>query len=239
MYKRKNTFPSPTYSKFTKRKVPSGLTKSAALNLIAAIKKKKSVSEVKTLDVIVISTAITATPQFFLMNGLNQGSAVFNRIGSKVTFKSFQFRASIDPVAAQANTDVVRILLIYDKSTNKSIPTFADIIQSKDGIGTPTSNIDDMKNIDNTERFKIIFDQSHYLPAVSATPFTVSFNSEYPGTIEQYTKFEHQTQYTGTQPVGTMPVVANITSGAIYMILYSSLPTGYLVTGTARLRFDD
>lgn len=224
----------------SRKKISSGYTKKSAMALITAIKRKQQFgSEKKTVDVQVVSTAISATPQFFLLNGLNSGTAVYNRIGSKTTIKSFQFRASIDPVGAQANTDVVRIIVFYDKNANKTLPTLASLIESKNAIGTPLSNIDDMRNIDNTERYKILYDQEFYLPAVSGTPFITSFNSEYPGVIDWYKKLDLPSQYTGTQIVTVLPTIAEITSGSLYMMMYSSVATGYTVSGVARIRFED
>jgi len=227
---------------FGKRYTGSGYTKKSATALIAAIKRKKFgmyrgiKPEIKTVDTVIASSVVTATPQFFLLNGTQQGTGTFNRIGTKVNLRSLQFRGSYEPQAAQAFCDSLRILVVWDKNANKTIPTFADIIQSKSQDGTVTSLIDDMRNIDNTERFKMIYDQEFYLPAVAASPFTTNFNSDFQGVIDWYKKLNLPTQYTGT---ANPAVVAQITSGSLYMIMFTGGTTGYGVSGTVRVRFDD
>lgn len=138
MLKRK--FPGPSGYAKKQKTTGSGYTKKSANAIIAAIKRKKFgmyrglKPEIKTVDTGFLFTipAVGVGPQFILLNGTQQGTGTFNRIGTKINMRSFQLRASFESVASQANQDVCRIMLVWDKNANKVVPTFADIVQSKD-----------------------------------------------------------------------------------------------------------
>jgi len=209
--------------------------------LLLAYKKRllsRNRPEIKTLDIQINGSNLISTPQFFLLNATRQGTGTFERIGTKATMKSIQFRFNCEPIGAttQHFASVVRILLVYDKSPNKVILTFADLIRNQFGDGTTSSPWDGMKNIDNSDRFKILVDTEMYLP-----PFTSNLINSGPGDTNllwtHYQKLNLPVQYTGSS---SPPTISEITTGALYLIFVGQDGTcNYTMNGPARLRFYD
>lgn len=239
----------PTFgSQIGARKKKSGYTRSTASALIAAIKRKKMTvyrgapmaPEIKTVDTQIASIVITATPQFFLLNALQVGTATYNRIGSKTLMKSIQLRMTIEPQGSQFFADVVRILLVYDKSANKALPTFADIIQSKDQAGAPLSLCDDMRNIDTTDRFKILIDEERWLGPITqvlGVSFSGAWGSASEMTIDKYLKLGLPVQYISAS--ASPATIAQVVVGSLYLIMFSQSSTNYTVSGVSRCRYYD
>ncbi|QGF19351.1 capsid protein [Antarctic virus CAA_003_44] len=240
--KRKNEFSSGTYSKVRKGS-RSTATKKAAQALLTAAKRKRAYSgaprvrpEIKTVDTRVVTQGVISdVPQLWLINATAQGTGTFNRIGTKTTIKSIQFRFSIEPVGAQAFNDVARMIMVYDKQPNRVLPSFSDIIQSKSNIGAVNSGVDAYKNIDNTERFQILMDQQFYLPGVKIG-YDTSFSSNFNGTYSKFMKVRLPVQYQGT---ANPPTLSEVNSGAIFIYIWSAIQGGYAMSGDTRVRFYD
>lgn len=96
---------------------------------------------------------------FHLMNGCQQGTGPQNRVGVKCLFKSLDFRYTYYPgVASGATTpnSQVRIVILFDKSTNGALPLLADVWQS---AGGGLAKFNDLKNTNTVpERFICIAD---------------------------------------------------------------------------------
>jgi len=110
--------------------------------------------ELKFVDVSVPAlniptTAVWTTGQ--LLNGLVPGSAATERIGRKVTMKSFLIRYTISLASTTTFGSPFRILVVYDKQANATAPAITDILLA-DAFNAPN-------NLSNRDRFVTIFDR--------------------------------------------------------------------------------
>lgn len=165
------------------------------------------------------------------INGIAEGSGPSARIGRKALMKSILFRCAVHPNNAQSNPDgtIVRILCVYDRQTNSTAPTINDVLASG-GITAPM-------NLNNRERFKILFDifftigaaewdagAGNILVAGSPTPRYKAIYKK----INKYTIWDDSND-----------LVADISTGSINIIELSSGNEEVMVGWQSRIRYYD
>lgn len=149
------------------------------------------------------------------INIIPNGSSATTRVGRKVVLKSLLVRW----VAATSTPDVpIRVLVIYDKNPDGSLPLIADVL-SFDSFNAPM-------NLGNTDRFVILSDE--ITPTITGTPGTQKCG-------KLYKKLNLPEMF-----LSSTGVVADISTGAIY-IMCSLFPggVGQGIGYTARVRFTD
>ena len=171
-------------------------------------------TERKVIDINTTQYAIESTgTQLQLLNGCVPGSQNFNRIGRKIFMRSLQIRGAINLTDTTAGTNVVcRMVIVYDKQSNGSAPTWANIMTSQNISGTTSSDVFAMVNLDNRDRFVIIRDQL-YIPGAIDNTATQTYAMG-PGTIvlNEYIPLKLETLYSG----GSAGTIGDITSGSLY-----------------------
>ena len=209
--------------------------------LLAKMKSRlfRTLPEVKTADVVSLQLACNSTSTFTLCNALAQGPGRWERIGNKVALKSIQIKLSIDPIRLVTFTDTARILLVFDSNANGATPTYSSIIQSKSATNVNVTDIDSFKNMDNTNRYRILMDEQFYLPQTNNTggfPNIQGMNPQWQ--INKFIKLGgRQTQYTDT-----VASIASIGTGSLFLITTSAAAAGtegYNMVGHVRLRYWD
>jgi len=159
-----------------------------------------------------------------LLNGISQGDDINNRKGRKINLKSFHIKGGIYTLATSvADQLVARMALIYDKQSNGVAPTFAQVYSDSTGHAGST------RNLDNRERFKVIFEKSWY-----SGPNT---SQCYP--LDIYKSFNLDTVYKGTDDA-----IASIATGALYLFIWGAdladtANHGMQTRATARIRYMD
>jgi hypothetical protein len=156
-----------------------------------------------------------------LLNGLVPGSAATERIGRKVTIKSFYLRFSWRLAATSVGGSPLRILVVYDKQANAVIPGIADILLADD-FNSPN-------NLSNRDRFITISD--YITPPVSVQgEFAIA------GTI--FKNLNLETVFN----TGTAGTVGDITTGSIYLFV-AQVGSITIATGDffarSRIRYTD
>lgn len=133
-----------------------------------------------------------------LLNGIAQGAAETQRQGRDVHMRSifWRFVGHIAPTTTGASS--MRILIVYDKQTNKAAPVATDILT--------IDSIESGMNLANNHRFQVIADEE--IPCVG-TAGPQSWN------IKGYRKINLPTEFTGNAGG-----VANITSGGVFSLVY-------------------
>lgn len=168
------------------------------------------------------------------------GTDMTNRVGRKLTIRSFQARILVRTERAQLVTaatipaQMVRVMFIVDMQPNGAAPSITDILK----YAHPTSPL----NLDNRDRFKMVCDKVWTLD-----PYMVGLtaSSTYASTTNQikhtkiYKKMSQEVIFNATNG-GT---IADITSGALLQVVLgsqavSATNTAETVIGT-RVRFTD
>lgn len=91
------------------------------------------------------------SPGIVLLNGIVAGTGKSERVGRKILMKSLELRIKFQK---GTNSNNIRMLIVYDKQANQTLPTCADV------VNVTTSALDpyQAKNLDNAERFVILKD---------------------------------------------------------------------------------
>jgi len=167
------------------------------------------------------SGASLTTPQVILLNGLAQGTTVNTRIGNRVTFTVAQGRMSFY-YNTTTSAPTVRCMLVWDSQANSATATLAEVLQNSGG-GT---NFLSPNNLNNRDRFKVLWDKSYQLNDQDGQRKTVKF----------YKKIKMVTTYDGTTAG-----FGDISTGSLHMYIMSSESgaTFPLVDYYFRVRFID
>jgi len=182
--------------------------------------------ELKYVDYTNTGTAFTDSGNIFIINGLQPGTGASQRIGKKVTMRSLLFRVSIaanapGAIVFQGN---VRALIVYDKQTNATAPTVANILEIASGVSP--------MNMDNRDRFVVLMNKT--------VPIDQSGGHQ-SGQMRFYKKLSLPVIFNN----GAAGTVADITSGSVYMVLISeqglvgAATNQPLGTWYTRIRYDD
>lgn len=177
-----------------------------------------------------------------LLNGVQTGTAFFNRIGSRVEWKNMHIRG-FNANALTCVQGQLRMLIIYDRQPTGALPTVSDILQSRDQAGVATTSGASEINLDNRDRFTVIRDQHWYAPACTNTAGVLTNGPQYPNDdndhdIDMFIKLKGlQTQYRSSSSPCT---IADIASGAMYaLFLLNGTDSAWTANLAFRLRYED
>jgi len=147
-----------------------------------------------------------------LVNGITQGATANTRVGRRVTLISFLMRWAV------SNTNSpTRIMIVYDHAPNGALPAITDIL-TFDGFTA-------VNNLINNDRFIVLHDEIVNLQSPSTIVGGKTFIKRQP----------LQMQYTNAA-TGT---IADITTGAVYIMACSISGVAANVQYTFRTRFTD
>lgn len=182
--------------------------------------------ELKYVDKSQPDTAVPEAGTLYLLNGLVPGTGASQRIGKKAVMKSLQFRCATSGGAPGAVPfqGFVRYLFVYDRQSNATAPTVANILEASIGSS--------MMNMDNRDRFLVLADKQ----------FAIDQNGgNQSSQCKMYRKINLPTIFNA----GTAGTIADITSGSVYLLTiatqgFSSGATNSpYCTFYTRIRFDD
>jgi len=198
------------------RKVkPTAVVKGYQLNRVERrVKKLMPRLEWKSIDTTQVPTTITTTAAVTNVAAIAQGTGESQRVGDKVTLRSWVWRMAVTPNAT-AGTNFLRMILIRDKQGNGSAPAIADILQSATNFNSPLNN-------DSGQRLKVLFDRT----------YTVDTDATGAQTDKMYRKFKILAEYSAA---GTIPI-----TNSLYLVQISDQAVnGPSVEWYSRVRFTD
>lgn len=182
---------------------------------------------------------------FTLLNGLALGTSAFQRIGNKIAMKSLYWSLAFGQNALDADpaTDTnvvnspVRMMIVYDKQPNGSLPVVGDLLSAFSGIANTTAraiDINSPNNLNNKDRFVVIADKR----------FVLSSNGNSSRFIKKYKKLNTSVAYKSGATVGD---ITDITSGSLYFVAFRDAEmnniadpvASVVMTGDIRLRYQD
>ena len=224
--------------------IPSGAP-SGLYNISTGSKEYKFVDVNIATSGASLAVGLSASPTIQLLNGLQLGTAAYQRIGNKIAMKSLYWSLAYSNMATDSSptTDTalvnvpVRAMVVYDKQTNGALPVLGDLLSAFAGLGNVTARAIDVNspnNLNNRDRFIVLMDKRFILS--SAGP-----SSRF---IKKYKRLNTSVTYKSGATVGD---VTDITSGGLYFITYrdaemlgTTNPVSQVsLTGDIRLRYQD
>jgi len=137
-------------------------------------------------------------------NIVSNGSAFYQRNGSKINIKSVQLKAQI---MKQGTADVmIRLMLVYDRQANGAYPAIGDILQINDAMGVEFYS---GLNMQNKSRFSMIRDKT----------YNVSMGGPIITDVNEFCKGKPTWDSEFSTNTGT---VSDIRTGAMYLIAFVS-----------------
>lgn len=206
---------------------------------------RSSASEIKAVDITRTSTAFktAATPPTpILLNGTITGANFVNRIGSKISMLNLHLRGIINGDSTVTKPEeMLRILIVYDRQTNKLAPILSDVLQNRDNANTPTTTVSSEVNLDNRDRFVILRDLQVMTPYQQWTANALNseggVSTQNALCINEFIKLNGMvTTYSNVANTG---LVGDITTGSIIMFLIGTASDAWGFDWSSRLRFSD
>lgn len=181
--------------------------------------------------------------QVQLLNNIAQGTDYNSRIGRKILIKSVYARMTLQPNTANTleSNSSARILMIWDLQPNSSatLPLLSDIFETLPAGSTTRMNTTVMMNLNNRERFVILWDKEFTFGYLNTTNGTGNGTSV--RLLKKYKKVNLSVTYSGTGSSATRrPGV--IATGALYLVgLGDAISSGAFVmgAGNCRIRYTD
>lgn len=179
----------------------------------------------------VAGTAVTdTTGRVDLINGIGNGDLGTERNGRKVVMTSIHLNAFIDPVDGVTVAHLARVLIVYDRQTNATALTIAQVLIVADSLS--------FNNLDNKDRFVILMDKKFCIGAYDTTATTAVAQSPTNALINFHKKIWLPVSFNAT---ATADTVATITTGSVYVITIGTagVGAGGKVIWRSRIRFND
>lgn len=158
--------PKRKRSSSTKKKKPSTRPKKRTRYNNTMTKFKP---ELKAVD-LAVGRQLSSGETFYYLNGIQQGTGRYERIGKQVWLKTLEYSLYITPQSAPIltqkwNTDIPRIMIVLDRKPTGSLPIISDILKVQGYDGATSTNPQSFTNLDNQKRFKILMNWEPILPS--------------------------------------------------------------------------
>lgn len=151
------------------------------------------------------STSVGAGVEITLLNPVPGGSTVTARVGNQMWMKSISITGVVKPVDATIIRSRSDIYIVYDKTPAGAMPTKTDILVEAISGSNP--------NLDYRDRFILLAHQSFVIGGLFASAEALSPTVQ---TVNINKRFNLKTTFNNEGAV-----IANIKSGALYMMLVS------------------
>lgn len=170
---------------------------------------------------------VATNGNIYLINGLIQGTGSWNRIGRKIEMKNLSAKLSFTLQLANINgtsnavAPVLRYLIVYDRQPNKGpIPAFEEIFSELNNAGSQSTTVFSGLTYGQMDRYVILRDK-FVCPELAGfmSQAGVAEGALMTHLCEEFVKLSGLvTEYDTQSNAGT---IADITSGALYLILRS------------------
>lgn len=207
---------------------------------------KSKRGEIKTVDIAFQESAINNVGYIALLNGVQEGTSFYNRVGRKIEMKSIRLRATYDTNGGDGDgtSTTWRIMVIYDRQPNGAFPASTDLLLSYDNAGVTSQTTFSDLNMNNIDRFQILADIMGTAPDDATTALynnvAAVIPSEREGVIDRYIKLNGAiTQYKSTSNPAQ---IGDISTGALYLYILGDddpATAPFALNWQARLRFWD
>nr|QXP07689.1 MAG: putative capsid protein [Arizlama virus] len=199
--------------------------------------------ERKVNDLTVATYNVNSTGSVTLLALPTVGADFNNRIGRKITLKSVYIRgfggtewaltSGAPGLTLSAPSQLHRMMIVFDLQPNGAAPAVTDILVTS----SPSSQL----NLNNRDRFKIICDKTWTVGPVTQSAALPAVHSGDPQqyVIKKYKKLNLEMIFNA----GGAGTIADVNSGALYMVWVGSATSGTNTDGVAtlstRVRYSD
>lgn len=211
---------------------------------IPATLRASTKNEVRSVDIPSTTTLIrtpATPPTGICLNATKIGTANFERIGSKFTMKNLHIRGQFQTATSvTSGPGLIRLVVVYDRQTNKQTPTFADLFQSVSNTGSKTNTISSEINVDNRDRFLILRDKQMEVPYIywNANNLVASVPQTNPENycINEFIKLKNLETVCVTGSNGG--TYGDISTGGLFLFVFSdATDSSWNFVWQSRLRF--
>lgn len=189
---------------------------------------------------------ISTTATFDLLNGIQEGSSFYNRIGRRVQMRSIHITGNlIFSGNGSGVPEYLRVMLIYDRQPNGAAPVISDVLTDYDSQGATTTNSFSKMNMNNVERFAILRDQRIQIAenntgsAIAGAPASI-LNYSTQGNINMFVKLAGlETHFKASS---NPAVIGDVATGALWLVTFGSIAVanaGIDIQYQSRLRYID
>lgn len=191
---------------------------------------------------------LNTTLQGILLNPIAGGDNFYSRDGTRVRYKSLEFRGDIycaPQSTGFAEADCLRIIIVYDKTPNGGAPVWSNVVQDTAGNSTTIAPL----NHGTRQRFCIIMDKTIRVKPFSATVAAAvpTFTSIGPMPLElkpeiihEYKKFNFELDSTW---IDGSAAVASLESGGFFLFVqsadFSAMATPWFLNYSTSLLYTD
>lgn len=196
----------------------------------------KPKTELKAYDTATGNQTFSAAATFQILNAMQTGVDLFNRIGRKIYMKSVHIRGFIQPVAGPQAADLLRIIVLYDSQTNAGVPAGSDVLKDST-IAAVTSGLSEI-NLANRERFLILRDLQIHIPAYAAVT-TGAYGAPNPVDNFNINMFIPLRGLEAVFNANNASTAADLGSGALYVMLICQNNNAHIFSYNSRLRYYD
>lgn len=198
---------------------------SAIMPIVAAIN-----TEEKYIDASAAVSPILSAPTITYLTGTAQGLTDSNRVGDSVKARFLQCRFYVTPNFINQNNNLVRLMLIVDKSVSSSMaigtPTAAQIFSS-------TSNPFSPLNKDNGDRFIILKDKVMALNSPTPTAATNPAHGGDSRIVKWNIPLDFHVKYAAS-------AITDLAANNIFLVVWTNLTaTGPSITYYSRFKYTD
>lgn len=190
-------------------------------------------SELKFKDNFSANTAQTGGHVVETFPVIAQGTGESQRLGRQITCEALHINGIITlPASATGSTDVVRIIIVHDKQANGATFSPSDLLEP----GTGSADFLSYRNLENTERFRVLSDKRYTMNASSYSSNSTAPNN--PQSVPHTRFFNMNFDLKGMKIdySGTDGTITEIKSNNLLMFYISE--NGLSVVNTrSRLRF--
>jgi len=230
----------------SKRYSPSSRFTAGRTSRLGPVKRGHvGVREAKVIDSLIVPTGIPSSNATALncKNFPIQGSALYQRIGSKISMQSLQIRGNVylpgtTAVASNVLESDIRFVVVYDKQTNGAAPLWSDVFADLPASGTLASSSLSHVNPYNRDRFVILYDTvKHYPGTIITTGASPGYN---PTATETALHINVNLRGLETMYKATAGSVADISTGGLFVgYLTNGTASSYLIEYDFRLNYED
>lgn len=191
-----------------------------------ALHRGKVPSEYKHVDVNQ-GAALTQAGQsvVYCVNSNQTGTGFFNRVGNRIN--PVWVNADITLVNLAAVPVRCRCMLVWDLQPSGALPVISEIIQDIDATGNTGTTIASGRNTNNSMRFRTLMDKLILMNPAGVSDSTV---------LIREIRFLRGLQQ-AFRASSENPSVADIATGALYVVLFSDISGASSVTYLVNTRF--
>jgi len=198
-------------------------TRAVAFKALAATDQEMKFIDTNFTELVILD-AIGSPATIDAVNFIAEGTTDQTRIGRRAKMISLYLQFQMDRDGADALlTTYIRLIILWDKQPNGSLPSWQNILKSQ---GTANTKVEMLapNNLANSKRFDTLLDKR----------FVLGSNGFLEGkTWKKYMRLNRTTQYNGAGAT-----IAQIATGSLILAFASSNVANFpTVSGTARLRF--